>query len=188
LVFFFSFSSFSVLDPNINKTPWTEEEERVMSEAHKELGNKWSEIAKRLPGRTDNHVKNHWYSFMRRNVRRLNREIGNHGSALPVSTQVSLPLTLPTSYQPRSLEKKIINTMKNVVGNDSNNPHSMMANNNNNHLVSHIPSDLKSSFPSYGGPPGSPSSNSSMSDGPRHQYSSGLFFLLLFCFFTDDCH
>lgn len=65
------------LDPAINKNSWTEEEEKIMSEAHKELGNRWSEIAKRLPGRTDNHVKNHWYSFMRRNVRRLNREVGN---------------------------------------------------------------------------------------------------------------
>lgn len=52
---------------------------------------------------------------MRRNVRRLNREIGNHGSTMAAATQVSLPLALPTSYQPRTEEKKLVNNLKTVV-------------------------------------------------------------------------
>ena len=43
---------------------------------------------------------------MRRNVRRLNREIGHHAAALSNPTAV-IPLSVPTSYQPRKpYEKK----------------------------------------------------------------------------------
>ncbi|KAI4364750.1 hypothetical protein MLD38_020804 [Melastoma candidum] len=63
---------YNYLRSGIVRTPWTEQEDSVLMEAHAQCGNKWAEFAKLLPGRSKQAIKSHWNQTLSKRVNNKN--------------------------------------------------------------------------------------------------------------------
>ena len=65
------------LNPEINKSEWSLEEEMLLLLIHNKKGNKWSLMTKYLKGRNDNNIKNHWNSRMKKKIKFVEESLKN---------------------------------------------------------------------------------------------------------------
>ena len=111
----------NTLNPAINKSVWTSEEDNALEALHDQYGPKWTLIAKALgTNRTDNCVKNHWNSKHRR-ISGVKRQLP--GTPLEQDSPPTLEIPSPAVKKSCGVDVicDVINNDEEDIGNDDSN-------------------------------------------------------------------
>lgn len=92
--------------PDLKRGSFSEEEERIIIDFHRVLGNRWAQIAKQMPGRTDNEVKNFWNSCIKKKLISQGLDPNTHNLIIPHS-----PSNSKTSHDSSSLHESSSSTI-----------------------------------------------------------------------------
>eukprot|EP00300_Choanocystis_sp_HF-7_P012387 c17866_g1_i5.p1 GENE.c17866_g1_i5~~c17866_g1_i5.p1 ORF type:complete len:233 (+),score=29.30 c17866_g1_i5:79-777(+) len=89
----------NVLNPCLNRGPWSAEEDQKLLRELSRLGNKWADIARVLPGRTDIAVKNRASSLGTSSMAALQTQLGKLDCP-PTSTTLLVGHERPSTKSP----------------------------------------------------------------------------------------
>ena len=108
------------LDPDVNRNPWTEEEDNILIEMHDKIGNQWVKIAEYLPGRSDNSIKNRWNSTLKKRLeclrtgtpRKRRGRPSSHSQANPPPPKSADDVPRPPKFEEIASSIKITSPVK----------------------------------------------------------------------------
>ncbi|KAG2685021.1 hypothetical protein I3843_10G102600 [Carya illinoinensis] len=126
------------LRPDLKRGSFSAQEERIIIDVHRILGNRWAQIAKHLPGRTDNEVKNFWNSCVKKKLIAQGLDPNTH-NLLPSHKTINNHYNGCNLSHPKPTSVFSLNSQMEDACMDMNTPFST--------LLSLLPSDPSTHFP-----------------------------------------
>lgn len=83
------------LDPTLNRSPWTTDEDAQIIQMHQEFGSQWAKMATCLSGRSANTIKNRWHFLTRQRKNNKNKVLAKRPLVLIPQPVVPIDILSP---------------------------------------------------------------------------------------------